>query len=215
MLDLISKKNFCLKKIYNAKKIFTGFSLCMEIRNNINTQNFNGIYKLKNSDIESLELVKDAIIPMYSHVKRRFALSFIGDNPAESAFVNASAIAAKSDGGSYEWLIQNAKSHGLKLPNRNNGDIWVLTGDDTEIIADSLSYSVREMERPNLRFKFKLIKEMLFGRFKDLPQHLKEYLPVAEMNNKFTTHFQDLLNGKKIDEVDNLQDLTYKMAVEK
>lgn len=187
----------------------------MEIRNNINTQNFNGIYKLKNSDLESFEMVQDLIVPMYSSIKNRFALSFIGDNPAERSFIKASAIAAKSDGGSYEWLIQNAKRHGVNLPDRSSGDIWVMTGDDTAIIADSLGYAVREMERPNLRFKFKLIKDMLFGRFKDLPQHLKEYLPVTEMNNKFTIHFQDLLKNKKVEDVNNLQDLAYKMSVEK
>ena len=192
----------------------------MQITNNINsnnirTQNFNGIYRIKKANSGLVDEIQTTVKPLYESVKRRAVIAFYGDNPADLPLVSALDKITKTENTSYNWLVQNAKNHGIKFVDKNNCNVWVFTGDDIGVVTDTLGYASHEFEKPNLFFKFKLLKDMVFGKFKDVPEHLKEYLCITEKNKKFTSYFQERIKNKEVVEVDNIHDLIYKMFLEK
>lgn len=191
----------------------------MQINNNldrnIKTQNFNGIYRIKKANSGLVDEIQTYVKPLYEPVKRRAVLAFYGDNPTDLPLVNALDRITRAENTSYNWLVQNARNHGIKFVDKNNCNVWVFTGGDIGVVVDTLGYASHEFEKPNLLFKLKLFKDMLFGKFKDVPEHLKEYLFLAEKNKKFTAYFQEQIKDKKIVDADNIYDLVHKMSLEK
>ena len=187
----------------------------MEIRNNCNRQNFDGIYRIKKANAEVANVVETSVKPLFEQVMRRPVLSFYGDTPLDVPLVRALDKITRDEHCSYNWLVQNAKNHGINFLDKNNCDVWAFTGEDIKIVTDTLGYAVKDFQKPNLFFKLRLLKDMLFGKFKDVPEHLQEYLLIVEKNKKFKAHFQEQLKGKTIVEVNDEFDLLNKMSLEK
>jgi len=192
----------------------------MEIKNNINSnnlnrQNFNGIYRIKSSNIDDLKVVSDSVIPMYSFLRRRGAVAFLGDNPVEVSLIKVLSDMMDRKGLSYEWLSQNAKMHGLHFADKNNSDMWVMTGDDVDIVEKAVSWQIKDYNKPDLKFKFKLFKDLVWGKYSKLPEHLKDFILVFEKNKKMTSFFNSQVRNKDILEAQNVQDLLTKMTCEK
>ena len=130
--------------------------MCMQVKNNINsninTQNFNGIYRIKKADSGLIDEIQTFVKPMYEQVKRRAVLAFYGDNPVDIPLVSALDKITKKESTSYQWLVQNAKNHGIRFVDKNNCDVWVFTDKDVDIVTNTLGYAVRDFEKPNLFF---------------------------------------------------------------
>ena len=129
----------------------------MEIRNISSTPKFTGIYKFPNVDAKMLDNISEHMA-FFSCVTKSPVYLFSGKHPLENKVVEViTEPVPECKQYSYAWLVQNAKNHGITLPDARTSDAWIFTNKD--IYLENCS----EKEQSY----FKISKNFLKDRFSE------------------------------------------------
>ncbi len=184
----------------------------MQINNRNNNRNikFSAIYRLPHTNSKVIKDFKDSVLPVHSLLKQEPGYCFIGHNPYEAAFVETLGEGAKMESCSYEWLLLNAKNHGIKLPDLRDTDGWIFTGMEDLNSLKKFMFS----KKLDLMVKFKQIfnRESIANR--PLPPHLNTYKRLIHMNEINSEKFQTVIKDKQITTVQDISELLQKMVEE-
>lgn len=184
----------------------------MQINNRNSNSNikFSAIYRLPHTNSKVIKEFKDSVLPVYSLLKQEPGYCFIGHSPYEAAFVETLEEGAKLDSCSYEWLMLNAKNHGINLPDLRDTDGWIFTGRED---LDSLKKFMFS-KKLDLMAKFKQIFNSESVRNRHLPPHLELYRTLMQMNERNSEKFQTVIKDKQITTVQDISELLQKMVEE-
>lgn len=194
-----------------AKNIFRRFKCNMQIQNYNSKQNFTSIYRIKHSNIEAFLEINKYVYPAYKMAKRKPAFIFMGENPCDAFVAGSIKNHAEKFNYSYDWLVQNAKNHGLKIPNPQDIDAWVFTGEnDANLVKNFLSDVIKKESS-----LWQIIKRTFNPQIDyNLPKHLREYSGPIKFNEEYTNRFRTLFDPKKIIDCKDVPDLYFKMLRE-
>ncbi len=180
----------------------------MQINNNNNNVNFSAIYRLPHTNSKVINEFKDSVLPVYSLLKQEPSYCFIGHSPYEAAFVETLEEGAKLDSCSYEWLLLNAKNHGINLPDFRDADGWIFTGMRDMELLKKFMFS----KKLDIITRFKQLFNGSSVRNLDLPQHLNVFKSLIKMNERNSEKFQTLVKDQPVITVKDSSDLMQKMA---
>ena len=185
----------------------------MEIRNINSTPKFTGIYRFPNVDAKTVTEISKHMT-FFANVTKNPVCLFSGRHPLESKVVETIIeTVPECKQYSYEWLVQNARNHGLSLPDPSDVDAWVFTNKDITLLKECCE-------------KFDLIlkgEETFCGVLKKiflapetpkrrLPRHLKKLEEIADKNEKMVETFQQVIQDKEVVKVDSLHNLIYSVS---
>ena len=185
----------------------------MEIRNINSTPKFTGIYRFPNVDAKTVTEISKHMT-FFANVTKNPVCLFSGRHPLESKVVETIIdTVPECKKYSYEGLVQNARNHGLSLPDPSDVDAWVFTNKDITLLKECCE-------------KFDLIlkgEETFWGVLKKiflapetpkrrLPRHLKKLEEIADKNEKMVETFQQVIQDKEVVKVDSLHNLIYSVS---
>ncbi len=180
----------------------------MQINNNNNNVNFSAIYRLPHTNTKFIKEYQSSVLPMYSMLKGEPSYGFIGSSPYEAAFVETLEEGVKLDSCSYEWLLLNARNHGINLPDFRDADGWIFTGMRDMELLKKFMFS----KKLDIITRFKQLFNGSSVRNLDLPQHLNVFKSLIKMNERNSEKFQTLVKDQPVITVKDSSDLMQKMA---
>lgn len=185
----------------------------MEIRNINNTPKFTGIYRFPNVDAKMVENISEHMT-FFANVTKKPVYLFSGRHPLESKVVETIIESTpECEKYSYGWLVQNARNHGLSLPDPSTVDAWIFTNKDIYLLKECC-------EKFDLILKgdesfWGALKKMFFSSEtprRRLPHHLRELEDIADKNEKMVETFQQVIQDKEVVKVDSLHNLIYSVS---
>ena len=181
--------------------------------NNTNNQNFTAIYKIPKTNIDTHLKIDQLIAPVYNRMTNKPICFFSGECPYDAYVAKVIDNDVSKSNLSYEWAILNAKNFNIKLPNPQETDVWIFTGDEDIKIIDKYTKEADKLCKISF---FEKIIEILLGqaRRQDIPEHLDRYTPLLNKLSLLTTKFQDAISGKNVIEVDSPEALFMKLLKE-
>ena len=181
---------------------------------NNHSQNFTGFYKVRHTNGTFVNLLKNEVLPLYEVTTRKPTYFFQGNGPFDSALEKVIREQVEKEGYSYRWFIQNAKNHGIQVPNFDDVDTWVVTGADD---IRSLAPLFKRDKFPLLNMLVLIGKKFVevFSNDNKIPEHIRKYVSIIKRNDNFVQDFKNIIADKKVVEVDNLDNLIKKMVLEK
>lgn len=180
--------------------------------NNYDQINFKAIYKIPNANLEEYNKTCEILEPICENMLGEDICIFYGDNPNSEALPRVVNTVRASEGTSYDWFRQNAANHGIKVLDLNDMDIWVLTGDDVNIVDNF--YKKAKKARPKNKFLKKLNIIKINRENSDLPSHLRMFLSTIKSEEKHNKIFSNLVKGKEIIKAKNFEDVFMKLIGE-
>lgn len=189
--------------------------------NEINSQNFKGIYRIKNTP-QNMEALKNVVIPTYEFLRNEPARIFKGENPFSEFLINIGIKkVANVNHYSEQWVIQNAKNHGIKF--EEDKSIYIITGEEDkkallkymENLADSLDLSkLNYFQRLRLcRREFKKWKKAFSS---DVPNYLTPIIKAFIENDIQTKRFaSDFLSKYNVKDCETVTELLNKIMTNK
>jgi hypothetical protein len=188
----------------------------MEIRNINSTSQFTGIYKLPNVDAATIKEISSHM-NLVARVTNRPVYLFGGNHPLEGSVVKIIRdTVPECRQYSYNWLVQNAKNHGITLPEANKVDAWVITSNDIDIMKGYLDKSDSLINKKKTFLT--VLKEIFLGSEqpgKELPSYLRALMDLSAKNEKMVEAFQEIIATKKVVEANNLQKLVQSILQER
>lgn len=184
--------------------------------NNINSTNFNAIYRLPNTAKNAAEL-KTHVYPAYAHLRHQPAISVVGSNPFAMGVDMMKEIIAKKNNCSKIWLEMNAQNHGLDLDSVKTDCMYVFSGEQE--IKNLLNWMENRLSAKISKEKsiFTKLKNFFNPKEEEIPENLPTHLiPLFEMlkaNKEEDALFAQYI--KNIVNVRNSQELLQKMLMEK
>ena len=184
----------------------------MQITNS-NNQDFTAIYKIPKTNIDTHLRIDNSIAQAYHTFKKAPIYYFSGDCPFDASVAKIIDDDIKQKNLSYEWIIQNAKNFGIKLPNPREIDVWVFTGEKDIQIVDEYTKHAEKICTPTLLEKAKIF---LFGhnRNYDIPEHLDIYSDILGRLDRLKDKFNESIKNHKVIEVKDSTDLFIKLMNE-
>ena len=188
----------------------------MEIRNINNTPKFTGIYRFPNVDAKMVGDISEHMT-FFANVTKNPVYLFSGRHPLESKIVETIIeTTPECKKYSYGWLVQNARNHGLSLPDPSVVDAWIFTNKDIILLKECC-------EKFDLILKgdetfLGVLKKLFFSSEtpkRQLPRHLRALEDMADKNEKMIEIFQQLIQDKKVVKVDNLRDLIFSVSTKR
>ncbi len=167
----------------------------MEIRNNFLQQNKQPsfgtikIVKCNNADVNNLLRQKNLVSILRTHN------IFKGQTPFHSDLANSIAKKAHNMGRTPEWLIQNAKLHGINVPIMDSAPLFDIAGKDLGKLNNFRLKSLFKMLIFN--FKNKNTPEVL-----SLPKHLRWLKILSDFADKEQASFDKFLKKNNAVEMD-------------
>ena len=108
----------------------------MEIRNINSAPKFTGIYKFPNVDAKMMNNISEHMT-FFANVTKSPVYLFSGRHPLENKVVEIiTEIIPECKQYSYDWLVQNAKNHGITLPDSRTCDAWIFTNKDILLLRE-------------------------------------------------------------------------------
>jgi hypothetical protein len=185
----------------------------MEIKNISSTPKFTGIYKFPNVDAKMLDNISEHMA-FFSCVTKSPVYLFSGKHPLENKVVEViTETVPECKRYSYAWLVQNAKNHGITLPDARTSDAWIFTNKDIYLIRDCCEKFDKVLKGEESFFD--VLKKLFFVPDKPkrvLPRHLREIEDIAEKNNAMIDVFEKSIADKKVVEVNSLTSLIYSVS---
>lgn len=181
----------------------------MQIQNT-NNNSFTAIYKIPKTNIQAhLELANE-IAPEFLKTKRVPIYIFSGECPYDAYVASELEKSVNKQNLSYDWLIENAKNNGIKIPDPKNIDVWVFTGTKDVKLIDQYTDEAGKILKTSLRQKIKNFFSTP-ERDNNIPEHLDIYTPMLKKLNLVTAKFKEIIEGQDIVEVPNTQVLSSKL----
>lgn len=185
------------------------------IVNNHNKQNFTGFYRIRHTNKTFMDLLQNQVVPLYEITTHKPAYIFQGRSPFDSALEKTIRAQVENEGYSYKWFVQNAKNHGLNVPDFDDIDTWVITGAED---IKSLAPLFKQDKVPFLTKFINNIKNFFTvsnQNSNNIPEHLQMFTSIMNRNEKLVQDYRDLIADKKVVEVDNLENLIKEMVLGK
>ena len=178
----------------------------MRINNISNNQNFNGIYRIKNTGNEK-ELVEKVLKP-YIAIRHRHVMVQHGENIFTPMYAHDYETCCSQTGYAKDWLIMNAKNHGIDItePKMDTLTIYTDTKDYDEVkafIADQ-----GKIAHPSFIDRLKSIfgtsnykkeQDEIQRRYEELPKHLKPIFLSSETYKILTKRYEERFKDKIVD----------------
>ena len=182
--------------------------------NRTNNIAFNGIYKIPNTNIATYKMTKNVLEPICSSLLNEPVRIFYGDNPYTKMLPQNIDKHCKIPNTSYNWFRQNALKHDVHLPDLDNIDVWVVSGEKDVALIDDF-YKKADKIFPKSKLSTKIIAYKNFFKYQDLPEHLRVFMPVVELNEKFCKIFNEQIKDKTIIKSKSYQEIFMKIVEEK
>ena len=181
----------------------------MKIQNTSSNANFKAYYKVP-YDSRTALLNRSGIMPSYGFINNEPALTFVGDNILAGVFNKQLERIAKAAGGTVEWLKNNARNYGLKVPDSDMSHLTVVTGlkdiRDIENFAIENHKSYGKFALSTFAKVYKSLK-FIFNNENKLPSHIislnlvmKDYMPHLNKFKKFMAN-KTQINLHTIEEI--------------
>lgn len=187
----------------------------MEIRNINNTPRFTGIYKIPNVDTKTIENISSHMT-FFARVTNRPVYLFGGNYPLQDSVVKIiNESVPECSRYSYDWLVQNAQRHGVKLPASDIFDVWIFTNKDIDLVKNYLKQSSSIVNKK--RTLWSAIKSLFTApntSEMELPSHLRGLQRFLAVNNTLTNIFQNIVSKEKVVEVNSVEKLIMTMFQE-
>jgi len=181
--------------------------------NRINSTNFNGIYRIKNTP-KNLDDMMKHVLPMYSHLRHEPVFVFSGRNPFKAAVDMLMELIADSQKSTIEWLKMNAEIHGLNLSKLNDDEIHIISGKQkTEEIVEYIKHRVEKQTGfwSNLKKQFSINNN---DDIKRKPEHLRPLAIALQDNETEEAAFLEKYSSQIV-EVKTTQDLLRNLLTER
>lgn len=169
----------------------------MEIRNNFTQQNrqpsFGAIKIVKCNNAEVKKLIRQGSL---SSILKTHNI-FKGQTPIYSDLANAIAKKAHSMRRPTEWLIQNARLHGINIPDTNTAPLYDIAGKD-----------LGKLNKFRIKSLFKMLvfnlKKQHTPEVMALPKHLRWIKILSDFADKEQAAFDKFLKKNNAVEMDFL-----------
>lgn len=169
----------------------------MKIQNTTARVNFGAYFKVPYNK-DTLMLNPTGLLPSYGIINKEPALTFVGDSMLAGVFNKQIEKIAKAAGGTVDWLKNNAKNYGLKIPEIDTSHLTIVTGfDDIREIEEYAIKHQKGFSKFSFRTFAKVYKSLkfIFNNENKLPGHiislnliLKDYIPHIKDFNKFMSN---------------------------
>lgn len=180
--------------------------------------NFTGYYRIS-KPTDNIKCCTEEIRLLYRVLKGKQIAVISGDYPFAQAFDNTYNNIANEEGYCLEWLRQNARNHGVSIPEPNNDSITFIT--TQKDISDLVAYIETNFKKiskcftPFSRLKFKLLALLHIGNDADLPLYLKIVKHIASSEQNSIDEFEKYFINKNIINLTSKEDLIEKLLSEK
>jgi len=183
----------------NSEPNFTGFYRFTKIPESgkANVKNFiNFYYKLSDEPVVYLE-----------------------GYPYTRTFNDSYRNLAQENNGSLNWLRNNAKFHGIHIPEVNDDNIFIIT--TKEDVQDFIHFFSKEFKelKSNFNFlsrlKFRLSDTFGLGKDADLPLYLKIVKQFASAQQRSIENFDKYFSKKNMIDVTSLEEFIERITQEK
>lgn len=167
----------------------------MEIRNNFTQSNnlpsFGAIKMVKCSNADVKNLVGEMKVTLALEPHHLFK----GKSPLYSDLANTIAIQAEKMNRSSKWLIENARLHGINIPDTNIAPLFDVTGKDMRKLC-----ALRLKNLINIIFY--RLKNKNKPEIQSLPEHLKTIKILNDFADKQQAAFDKFLKKNNAQEMD-------------
>lgn len=179
--------------------------------NKVDNTNFNGIYRIKNTPKNLMEIDK-YVNPMYQHLKHEPVFQFAGNHPFKMGLDVIMELIAEGQKGSVSWLKMNAENHGANLSKLDDEFVHVVSG-KKEIEALLGFLENRAIKKTGFMEKIKL---MFATRetYEEKPEHLRLLFHALARDEEECKAFNEAYKNKIIP-VNSSQELLQKMLCER
>lgn len=182
----------------------------MQIKRIDNTK-FNGIYRIKNTPKNLMEIEK-YVEPMYTHLKHEPVFQFVGKHPFRVGLDLIMKFIADMKNGSVSWLKMNAENHGANFSGINDEELHIVSGKkEIESLMEFL------LNRAEKKTGFLSRVKMMFSHqenYEDKPEHLRLLFKALEVEEEECNAFSEAYKDKIIP-VKSTQELLQKMLCER
>lgn len=177
----------------------------MEIKS---SPNFTGFYKIPKRSDEITQLVSNCC----KH-KNESIIILNGDYPFIDCFEKIYENIAQENGGALNWLRNNAKNHGIVIPEINKDSTIVITTqkDILEYLKFIKKHSKSLMSNFGSFSRFKFIISDAMHINNDLPMYLKLLNHLVSVQQKYIKAYSDYLSGKNIVDVSTFEEFIQKI----
>ena len=179
--------------------------------NNFDNTKFNGIYKIKNTPKNLMEIEK-FVEPMYCHLKHEPVFQFVGKHPFRMGLDMIMKFIADIKNGSVSWLKMNAENHGANFSGINDEELHIVSG-KKEIDA-LIGFLLNRVEK---KTGFLGRVKMIFSEknnYEDKPEHLRLLFKALEVDGEECKAFNEAYKNKIV-LVKSPQELLQKMLCER
>lgn len=128
--------------------------------------NFNGRYKTLVTPQE-LDKFEEKTLPILKELHNDY-VDFSYENPMEYIFADIANDIAEDNNCSYEWVIDNARNHGIKFSDSATSVLWVVTGKKD---CEKFNKFIDKREKKHAN-NFKKLVKYVCKNCLDIPNHL-------------------------------------------
>lgn len=181
----------------------------MQITNiQTNQPNFNGRYLIKDGKAFK-DIIEKTIIPLYEAEKRKPIASLIPEDLLNEYLSKQVNQIAKHSGYGKEWLIQNAKLHGVDVNFSKSNDVFIFSGED---FTDIYKYLIKSSKKEKVYNIFSALKSIFSNS--EMEEHVRLLNQVNEIVKRNRKILYDFMYSKNVCEVKSLNELADKLSKE-
>jgi len=179
--------------------------------------NFTGIYKFSNLSKSNQTIIKNFINSYYRLSSK--PVVYLEGHPHTTSFNDFYSNLAQENNGSLNWLRQNAKFHGIHIPEVNDDNIVIITTERD--VQDFLHFFTKEFKELKSNFNFLNRLKILLsdnlgvGKDADLPLYLKIVKHIASAQQKSIENFDKYFVKKDIINLTSLEEFIKRITQEK